>query len=394
VAACSTRDEGADAAASGVTSSATLASSSASSVAVGSGGATSSASGAGVTTSSATGGGGGAPSSGGNGGTPNFEYAPNGAGGSGGSCAATEIAGKKAPVDIVFAVDTSSSMSAEIAQVKANINGSLADVLGQGALDYRLLMLATKGTDALAVCVAPPLGGPNCGSNLPLYRMVPQTVGSTNALSLLLSTYDGENPQHNWSGFLRKDATKAFIVVTDDDSAMSAADFDAALLAKPPVGMFGDANQRKYVFYGIIGIDKNNPALKCGTAVKTGLVYQSLVTLTQGSQFSECEADYAPIFKAIADNVVSKLSCEYSLPKNDPNGQAIDPQKVAVKLVDGMNGSTLFPRVADASKCAGDGWYYEDNLDPSKIRLCPAACTKVQAADGAQVTIDVGCLQG
>ncbi|MBM4375436.1 MAG: VWA domain-containing protein [Deltaproteobacteria bacterium] len=359
-----------------------------------SGGAAASTSGSGGAAASTSGSGGANASASSSGGAPDFNYDPSGAGGSGGSCATTEIVGKKAPVDIVFAVDTSSSMSAEIAQVKANINGSFADVLGQGALDYRLVMLATKGTDSLAVCVAPPLGGPNCGSNLPLYRMVPQTVGSTNALSLLLSTYDSENPQHSWSGFLRKEATKTFIVVTDDDSAMSASAFDTALLAKAPVGMFGDANQRKYVFYGIIGIDKNNPAQKCATAFKNGLVYQSLVALTKGSQFSECEADYGPIFKAIADNVVSKLSCEYSLPKNDPNGQAIDAEKVSVKLVDGMNFKTTFPRVDDASKCAGEGWYYEDNLAPSKILLCPAACSKVQVAEGAQVTVDVGCLQG
>lgn len=327
------------------------------------------------------------------GGASGFDYEPAGAGG-GSTCAATEVKGKKTPLDIVFAVDTSSSMSAEIAEVKANINGSFAAVLGQGDLDYRVVMLAAKGTGTFQICVAEPLGGPNCGSNLPIYRAVPQVVGSTNPLSLLLSTYDSLSPSLNWSGFLRPEATKAFVVVTDDNSAVAATTFDSELLAKAPLGMFGTAQKRKYVFYGIIGIDKNNASLKCPDAVNNGSVYQSLVALTGGAQFSECEADYSPVFKAIADNVVAKLSCEFTFPKNDPNGKALDPDKVAVKLVDSMQQSTAFPRVNDASKCVGPGWHYDDNLAPTKILLCPAACTKVQGTAGGQVTIDMGCLQG
>ncbi len=285
-------------------------------------------------------------------------------------------------------------MSEEIAQVKANINGSFAAVLGAGELDYRVVMVAAKGTSTFQVCVAEPLGGPNCSSNLPIFRAVPQSVGSTNALSLLLSTYDSANVSLNWSGVLRQDATKVFIVVTDDNSSLAAASFDTQLLAKGPAMMFGTAMKRKYVVYGIIGINKDNPALKCGTAVNNGPVYQTLVALTGGAQFSECEADYSPVFKGIANNVVAKLSCEYTLPKNDPNGQAIDSEKVVVKLVDSMNQTTTFTRVSDASKCAGGEWYYENNLDPSKIVLCPAACTQVQRTTGGQVKIDVGCLQG
>ncbi|MBM4359203.1 MAG: hypothetical protein FJ096_13945 [Deltaproteobacteria bacterium] len=328
------------------------------------------------------------------GGAPDFGYDPSGSGGSGPSCAATEVKGKKPPVDIIFAVDTSGSMSEEIAQVKANINGSFAAVLGAGDLDYRVVMVATKGTSTLQVCVAEPLGGPNCGSNLPLFRSVPQSVASTNALSLLLSTYDSATVSLNWSSFVRPEATKAFIVVTDDNSSTAAATFDTQLLAKAPAGMFGTAQKRKYVMYGIIGIDKNNPALKCGTAVNNGSVYQTLVTLTGGAQFSECETDYSPIFKSIANKVVAKLSCGYTLPKNDPNGQAIDSEKVVVKLVDAMNQTTTFTKVGDASKCVGNEWYYEDNLNPEKIVLCPSACTTVQNTTGAQIKIDVGCLQG
>jgi hypothetical protein len=301
---------------------------------------------------------------------------------------------KKLPVDIVFAVDTSGSMSQEIAQVKANINGSFADVLGAGALDYRVVMIAAKGTSTFEVCVAPPLGGSNCGDNLPIYRAVPQTVGSTNALSLILSTYDSANLALNWSGFIRPESTKVIVVVTDDNSSLSGASFDTQLLAKLPAGVFGDAITRKYLFYGIIGINDVNPALTCSTAVNNGAQYQNLVNLTGGQMYSECLADYSPIFQALANNVVSQLSCEYTLPENDPTGHAIDPSNVEVKFIDSMLVETIFPHVLDLAACAGPGWYYEDNANPSQILLCPDACTQVQGDSGGEVKIVVGCLEG
>ena len=333
-------------------------------------------------------------SGGGSGGTAHFDYAPNGGTGGMETCAAAEVKGKKAPVDIIFAVDTSGSMANEIAQVKANINGSFAAVLGQGDLDYRVTMIATKGTSAFAVCVAPPLGGPNCGSNLPLYRAVSQTVGSTNPLSLILSTYDSANAVLNWQSALRYDAIKVFVVITDDNATTAAQAFDTALLAKEPLGIFGTSLKRNYVFYGLIGIDKNDSTKKCSDAVNIGSVYQSLVTLTNGAQFSECEADYSPAFSAIAKNVLAKLSCHYAVPKNGPNGKAIDPKKVAVKLIDGMNQATPFANVKDAASCAGLEWYYDDNQNPGSLTLCPAACSSVETQLGGEVRIDVGCLEG
>ena len=336
---------------------------------------------------------GGAGGAGGAGGV-DFNYEPTGGAGGEETCAAVEVKGAKTPVDIVFAIDTSGSMSTEIAQVKANINGSFAAELAKGELDYRVTMIAAKGTSTFQVCVAPPLGGANCASNLPIYQAVPQTVGSTNALSLILSTYDSANVALNWSGFARYDATKALVVITDDNSTLAAASFDTSLLAKPPAGMFGTAQKRKYIVYGIIGITDGNPAIKCPAAVNNGPVYQTLVALTKGAMYSECNADYSPVFKQLAGDLATQLSCEYTLPLNDPNGKAIDPEKVAIAFLDPNNVETAFPHVTDASKCNGVGWYYENNNAPTKVILCPDACTQVQGASGGEVKIKVGCLKG
>ncbi len=206
------------------------------------------------------------------------------------------------PVDVIFVVDNSGSMDEEIAQVRANINQYFADILSASGLDYQVIMISRRSQ----VCVAPPLGGPDCSDNPPLYRAIDQVVGSTNSLSLILSTYDSANPFLNWSTSLRYDAVKVFIEVTDDDSALSALQFATLLLAKQPAGMFGTA-ERNYVFHSIIGVTPGNPNITCSTAANEGSQYQTLSNLTGGGLYSVCASDYSPILSEIANGIVGAI---------------------------------------------------------------------------------------
>lgn len=356
----------------------------------------------GGTASSASAGGGGAGQGGGSGGGApdagpdvSFEYDAgpgDGAVNADSACAAEVVSPQKLPVDIIWVVDTSGSMTAEIAQIKANINAQFADILAASGLDYQVLMIAAKGTAALQVCVAPPLGGPNCNANAPLYRPIPQTVGSTNSLSLILATYDSVNPSLNWQSSLRYDAAKVFIEVTDDNSSLSANSFDTQLLAKMPAGMFGTAADRNYVFYSIIGVTAGNPAVKCPSAVNTGAQYQTLSNLTGGAMFPVCDADYSPIFNQIAAGIVGGLACEFTMPTS--NGSAIDPENVAMTFTPTGGMPVDVPRVTDAASCNGPGWHYDDNVTPTKLLLCPDSCATVKADDGGKIDILVGCLSG
>ncbi len=393
--------------------------------------------GSGATGGGATGGsssGGGTTTASGGAGGVDFTYDPTGGAGGGTSCAATEVKGDKPPVDIIVAIDNSGSMGDEAAQVRANINGSFADVLAAGGLDYRVVMISSVGTTGQAVCVAPPLGGPGCGDNPPIFRRIPRTISSSDALQRILCTYDGtagscaagsftcsatdQGLAMRWDDFLRFDALKVFIVITDDNStslpgAIGLAEaqcFDEALLAKPPAGMFGTAQDRKYTFYGIFGVNNGfdstcpvSSSVTCsdiggGAGVNSGVTYQALINCvlgkTTGHTHSSCQLDYSPLFQAIASDVVSQLSCEYTVPQNDPNGQAIDPEQVSVKFIDSSSVETDLPRVNDAAACTGAEWYYEDNLAPTTILLCPDACTLVQSDNLGEVKINVGCLQG
>ncbi|CAN5442473.1 hypothetical protein BH09MYX1_BH09MYX1_04110 [soil metagenome] len=299
----------------------------------------------------------------------------------------------KGQVDIIFVIDTSGSMTEEVVQTKTNIN-DFAVTIGQSGLDYQVIMLASRGTGNLQICVPPPLGGANCADNAPIFHHINQNVGSTNSLSLALSTYDSNNAALNWAKYLRPTATKVFVEITDDNSSMAFATFDTQLLAKQPAGMFGTAQNRKYIFDSICGWLDPSPVLdpqKCGSAVNIGSAYQNLSVLTKGIVDSVCKTSYKSVFQNIAKGVAGKLGCQFDMPKS--NGNAIDPAKVVVRYTPGSGPAKSLTQVTDASKCQSfpDAWYYDSNTTPTKILLCSGACTTVGADTGGKIEILVGC---
>src|SRR5688572_8911590 len=138
-------------------------------------------------------------------------------------------------------VDQSGSMNDEIASVRANVN-KLSDFLKKSGVDYRFVMIASVNTGSNAICVPQPLAGHGCGENPNVSLPVDQQVLSTDALQIVLNT------RPLYESFLREDALKVFIPVTDDNSAdINAGSFDAQLIG--PTSPFGTDAHRKYVFY-------------------------------------------------------------------------------------------------------------------------------------------------
>ena len=104
-----------------------------------------------------------------------------------------------------------------------------AEFGGRGAasgIDVRVLLMtaypdpnAAESIDT-GVCIDPPLGGGGCpleDDNQPIFAHMQQIIGSEHALAKILSTYD------NWKPMMRPDSVKHIIVVSDDDSYVSAA---------------------------------------------------------------------------------------------------------------------------------------------------------------------------
>jgi hypothetical protein len=346
-------------------------------------------------------GGGGSPGGGGNSGTGGINIDTGlGGGGSGGNggfagdaCATT---GSKAaeptvlPADIIWAVDQSGSMNQETAYVQGKIN-DFAKAIGNSNIDYRVVMIAST-TTGNSICVPAPLANGSCGDST-RFRLVNQKVDSNDALNLIINQYS------KYSDFLRPAATKHFVVVTDDDATdspmNSAGAFTGALAGLQPSGMF-----QKWIFHSVFAFGAI-PVFGCigvfGTGAAFGAVYDKLVTQTGGAKGEICLGDWTQVFNAITTAVVvnSKVACEYDVPAPDP-GQTLDPNKVNVDYLPGGQppASPIF-RVNDLAGCSSGanqgGWYFDDNLNPKKIHLCPQTCAAVQSDPSAKIDVKFGC---
>jgi uncharacterized protein YegL len=86
------------------------------------------------------------------------------------------------------------------------------------------------------------------------------------------------------------------------------------------------------------------------------------------------------------------LACEFQIPPT-PGNMMLDADKVNFSYTPkGLGNPKLLLRADDLADCNGQpGWYYDNNFTPTKIILCPASCTTVQADTKAKVDVLFGC---
>lgn len=397
-------------------------------------------------------------------------------GGEGGACAAVqgEATLVKRPMDIIISIDNSGSMEGEIEAVVDRINEDFAAIIEASEIDYRVIMVSRYGAidfnddvTNFGVCIGPPLGNAACPSdpapalvNTERFFHHSTDIQSRDMWCKLLNAYTSPdeipaNLERNgwtdvapngWQEWLREDAYKVFIGITDDspsagggsgcrataggvndpgglaDTLAGAETFDRAIreLAPTQFGAYDAADpaaNRNYVWYSIVGMsekpdpdatvpyeptepvvttvcndgdDNNNDDPDDG--VRAGVGYQELSRMTGGLRYSNClNDDFDAIFNAIAEGVIegARASCEYDVPV--PTGGIIDPEQTQVSYLPGSGAPMRLPRAESEAACAaGGGFYFNAGLD--KIFLCPATCTVVQADLDARVSIDFGCL--
>lgn len=275
-----------------------------------------------------------------------------------------------AGADIIIAIDNSVSMANEIASVQANMNVFSAQIAGAD-VDPHVVMISgfTHNSDS-GICVPAPLGSGMCPAadhNPPTYWRVGNWVGSHSALARIVQHYPDYAPT------LRPDAQTHVVVVTDDSSDWSAAQFVADFTALDP--SFSD-----FVFHAIISDGS-------GT-------YVDLVQQTGGLVGDLSVGQFQPVFDELATSVIegATLACEYEIPA-PPDGQLLDPDEVNVEFLDGQGGTLQIGRVDSAAQCANvtDGWYYDDPVDPTTILVCPQTCEGIQGFELATVSVLFGC---
>ncbi|HET9955699.1 MAG TPA: hypothetical protein VFQ61_14390, partial [Polyangiaceae bacterium] len=191
-------------------------------------------------------------------------------------CASSQTSSKDVtsvqPADIIFAIDTSTSMTAEIEFVQSYMNEFSQMILNSG-IDVRVILIAgprdavvgggvggaagmggaggaagmagaagaggrrpagggvVGGTLTQTVCIGPPLGSGQCpdDTKLPNYFHVQQYVDSHDALDVIVNAFP------KYKEYLRPNASKSFVVVSDDNAESTAAAFSSALTALDPV---------------------------------------------------------------------------------------------------------------------------------------------------------------
>lgn len=277
-------------------------------------------------------------------------------------------------VDIIWWIDTSGSMSQEAQYLNQNIN-SFANYINGAKLDFRMILVG----NGFGICVQPPLGGPGC-TNGPNFMHVKQTIGSTNGNQVLINTYSV------WQSFLRPDATKNFVAVTDDDSSTASQWFTDQLQQKDPAN-FAQSPQVPYgfIYHGIVGYEAK---ADCPTIAKKGTVYLDLVAKTGGSKFKVCDTNWAPMFASLAQNVVltAKPGCTYTIPYPS---NALLTSYIGLSYV--AKDDLFAVPAAPANVCPGNGTGFtvNDPIAPVEITLCPASCDLLKG--GGNLQFDFGC---
>ncbi|UJR79657.1 vWA domain-containing protein [Sandaracinus amylolyticus] len=312
-----------------------------------------------------------------------------------------ESTARAAPVDIVIAIDNSGSMSEEAAQVRRNIN-TFASILGASGLDYRVVLISRPDGDR-GVCVPVPLGSgePDCTSG-PEGRLlaIHDAVGSDDAIDLVIEHYP------DYRDFLRPNAAKAFLWITDDESGTFTADAARdALAALEPSGMLA-----RTIHNSIVGHYGETPttwaddaAGDCESLADPGETYMRLTQCLDdaneaipgciaGRSGRVCETDWTAIFESIARGVVEgvPVPCDFALP-DAPAGAVLDHDAIRITYSAGDGSRHELVRAAGPGACTAEGWHFDDGASPTAITLCPELCRTVQSDEDARLDIGLGC---
>jgi hypothetical protein len=297
------------------------------------------------------------------------------------------------PVDILWAVDTTSSMQNAAQGVQDNLNTFAQFIQAQG-IDVRVVMIARTGHSIpfgeVRICIEPPLGIGNCptdDNNPPSFLKINNKINNGDALRQFIEWYPTYKP------VLRPNSAKYFAIVTDDDvdADLSAAWFTPELAALNAQDGYFDV----WKFFGIYcGKDPCLNPLLCRNDI-SAQEYTNLVNQTGGHAGNLCDpAGFGPVFDALADTVVgaASLDCEWTIP-DAPQGQVFDKGKVNVKYTPGGGSEKdifYVPSKADCDPVNG-GWYYDDNDSPTKVMVCPSTCGEISIDLNGKIDVLFGC---
>jgi hypothetical protein len=89
----------------------------------------------------------------------------------------------------------------------------------------------------------------------------------------------------------------------------------------------------------------------------------------------------------------SFIKCNINVPVAKAGGPAIDYAKVNVDYINGSNVDTALVKVKNDADCGSTqyGWYYDNDVTPTKILLCASACAMAQTDPNGRIQTVLGC---
>jgi hypothetical protein len=308
-----------------------------------------------------------------------------GSAGSVSACPAVEIVPSPA-LDIVLAVDTSSTMQPEVDELLSGFN-AFVDRLQAGGIDARLILLASHPqASTLGLCVPAPLGSGSCAaqgadSNLPRFFHHPTaTVRDNDSLNVIYATF------MDYRVHLRKGTAKTVFVVSDGNATAppydSADAFITGFSALDPELLAG------WKFAALYAFDA------CPSAREVGTVYNAISIVRPLFEGNLCALPANEHLDTLAAELinVTPTMCSWEVPKVRPDGREVDLQKVNLELHLGLETPRLLYHTLDATECSpmrGE-WYYDTASTPVRIVLCPATCQQIQK-QRARLSLLFGC---
>lgn len=294
--------------------------------------------------------------------------------GMGDGCALYSEKAKPRPLDMYIMLDTSGSMTGSLWQntigaIAAFVKDPLSDGLGVG-LDFfpgdNQCAATTYSTPTVPIALLPgnmpnvvnAFGGITPSGETP-------TLPAMQGALTYAQAYATQNP----------DRVVVIVLATDGQPNQCSSTVDAvAAVAKQGV----DGSPQIHTF--VIGV---GPSLTNLNAIAVaGGTEKAFIVNTAGNVSQQ-------LTEAL-NSIRGGLSCEFLIPIFEAG--VANPKMVNVWFKPEVGQEELVPKYADKSKCpaTGNGWYYDSELAPTKILLCPSTCSMVKVTAG-QVDVVYGC---
>lgn len=196
-----------------------------------------------------------------------------------------------APLDMIWVIDNSGSMTEEAELVRKNFSAFLTSL--NTSTNFRLLLVSATAQMSNAGVTLPANFDPNT------HLQVQRYISSTDGPRVLLETLQSQVP----SGFLRSDSKKLIVFVTDDAPNMLAKDFFSSLEAQQHWPL------QDVSVSAFIGLGRDQSPCQDNT----GTEYMAMASQTQGRTYNICAQDWSSHFSNLINVSVAKASRRFTL---------------------------------------------------------------------------------